>query len=103
MPTAPKKPCPVPGCRALTEGGRCAPHRQAYERQRGSATARGLGAEYQRKRLEAIERDEGICYLCGLPGADSADHVTPRVRGGDSSDDNLRATHLQCNLRKGAR
>jgi 5-methylcytosine-specific restriction endonuclease McrA len=45
-----------------------------------------------------LRRDQGICYVCQLPGADSVDHVIP----GDSHDEaNLKAIHkAPCHARK---
>ncbi|WP_230972923.1 HNH endonuclease, partial [Gulosibacter hominis] len=44
------------------------------------------------------------CWLCGLPGADSADHVIPRSKGGAVYDlRNLAPAHKRCNLARGAR
>jgi 5-methylcytosine-specific restriction endonuclease McrA len=48
-----------------------------------------------------LERDGGTCWLCGLPGADTADHVIPRSRGGSNFDNNLRAAHRACNSKRG--
>lgn len=43
------------------------------------------------------------CHLCGQAGADSADHVVPRSKGGPLWDlDNLRPAHLSCNKARGA-
>lgn len=48
-----------------------------------------------------------LCWLCGLPGADSVDHVIPlrvlRETGRmDLAEDpaNLRPAHLSCNSRR---
>ena len=43
------------------------------------------------------------CHWCGLPGADSADHLIPRSHGGDDSLDNLRPIHRRCNSSRGNR
>lgn len=43
------------------------------------------------------------CHLCLTDGADTADHVIPRSKGGAVWDlDNLRPAHLACNLARGA-
>lgn len=51
------------------------------------------------------------CWLCGHDGADSADHVLPRSRGGSDHIDNLRPSHFtrcptcgqRCNQARGNR
>lgn len=43
-----------------------------------------------------------VCHLCGMPGADTIDHLIPRSRGGDNSLDNLRPAHKRCNSSRGA-
>ncbi|MFD2674998.1 HNH endonuclease [Gulosibacter bifidus] len=44
------------------------------------------------------------CWLCGLPGADSADHVVPRSQGGAVYDmENLAPAHKRCNIARGDR
>ena len=48
-----------------------------------------------------VARDRGICQLCGKPGATSADHITRVKHGGTDEMRNLRAAHVQCNLRRG--
>jgi 5-methylcytosine-specific restriction endonuclease McrA len=48
-----------------------------------------------------IQRDGGICWICGGYGADSADHMVPLRLGGRDSPDNLRAAHMRCNARRG--
>ena len=48
-----------------------------------------------------VWRDGGICHLCGLPGADTADHIEPYSKGGTDDLWNLRAAHKLCNRRRG--
>ena len=40
-----------------------------------------------------VTRDGGICYLCGQPGADTADHVIPLSQGGADHPANMAAVH----------
>jgi 5-methylcytosine-specific restriction endonuclease McrA len=95
-----KRVCAEPGCPALTDGGRCVEHRRDIDRQR---TNRAAGRPWRRLRASVLASD-GICWLCGEPGADSADHVTPRAHGGALLDpNNVRPAHLTCNLRRGTR
>lgn len=42
-----------------------------------------------------------VCHLCRKPGADSADHVQPRSRGGNDTLANLRPAHHGCNSLRG--
>lgn len=44
-----------------------------------------------------------VCHLCGRPGATTADHITPRSRGGLDVIENLRPAHHRCNSARGAR
>lgn len=58
---------------------------------------------YQTARKNVLVRDRGICWLCGRPGATTADHVVPLAMGGHPYDEaNLRAAHRSCNSRRGA-
>jgi 5-methylcytosine-specific restriction endonuclease McrA len=61
------------------------------------------GRRWQRIVREIVWRDQGICWLCGLGGANSADHVIALADGGHPTDyRNLRAAHLRCNLSRSA-
>lgn len=44
-----------------------------------------------------------ICHLCGLPGADTVDHIIPLSLAPELAHDisNLRPAHRTCNSRKG--
>lgn len=63
---------------------------------------------------EAVySRDGWVCGICGQtvdptlvppdPASKSLDHITPLVHGGAHSWENVRLTHLGCNIRKGAK
>lgn len=56
-----------------------------------------------------LRRDNGICHLCGRPGADTADHLIPwsqfppdRKVEADRFP-NLAAAHVSCNMIRGDR
>lgn len=59
-----------------------------------------------------VERDEGICQLCGnsvdvdarFPDrqSPSRDHIIPLSRGGSDLPENVQLAHLGCNMDKGA-
>lgn len=56
-----------------------------------------------------VERDGGICHLCGgpvegewpSPSSPSRDHIVPLIDGGDHTYANVRLAHLGCNSRRG--
>jgi hypothetical protein len=58
---------------------------------------------WKRKVAYVVDRDSGICHLCGTLGATSADHLVPRSQGGDDDESNLAAVHVLCNKRRGNR
>lgn len=108
MASTPARPCLAPACPRIVRGTpRCPAHQREHqaqrERNRPSAQARGYGGAWARLSRSVIERDAGICYLCGLPGADTADHIVAKRNGGTDDPDNLAAAHRACNSRKGAR
>ena len=66
------------------------------------------GTGYRQHLPALIERQRGICGICGeaLPPDWSqihVDHITPKSRGGTDEPDNLQAAHEICNRRKGPR
>lgn len=57
-------------------------------------------------RMKIFIRDRFRCQYCGLKGTAldlTLDHIVPRSRGGKSSPDNLCASCIPCNQRKGDR
>lgn len=63
------------------------------------AAGRGGSRPWRRTVARVIRRDHGICWLCNQPGADSADHVTPRSQGGSDTLNNLAAVHHNAGCR----
>ena len=53
----------------------------------------------------AVLDESDICWLCGLPGADTVDHILPLVDHPELAHDrsNLAPAHGRCNSRKGRR
>lgn len=70
---------------------------------RGSTVPKRTGRPWRRLVPVILQRDGGICHLCGRHGADTADHLTPAAHGGNDHPDNLRAAHVWCNRLRGDR
>lgn len=62
------------------------------------------GRPWQRLRAEVLAQSN-VCWLCGLPGADTVDHILPLVDHPELAHDraNLAPAHRSCNSRKGRR
>ncbi|MFJ2370870.1 HNH endonuclease [Microbacterium sp. NPDC087665] len=63
------------------------------------------GGRKSQEWVAAVLAEKGtICRLCGLPGADTADHIIARSKGGDWYDvANGRPAHRRCNESRGNR
>lgn len=60
------------------------------------------GGRYaQRLTALCLARWGTVCHLCRVDGADTADHLTARSKGGTDSLDNLRPAHQGCNSLRG--
>ncbi len=56
---------------------------------------------WRQLRLRILRRDHGICHVCGKPGANEVDHLTPTSAGGTDDPSNLAAIHAKpCHARK---
>ena len=63
-----------------------------------------LPRDWGRTRQRILRRDQGICYVCGRPGANQVDHIVPASQGGSDEDSNLAAIHEHpCHTAKTAR
>lgn len=58
--------------------------------------------EWRELRNEVLRRDNFICQYCGK-SAKSVDHILPKARGGEHTEDNLVAACVLCNNKKGDR
>jgi 5-methylcytosine-specific restriction protein A len=105
----PKKPCSHQGCPKTTDDRFCPEHQAAHYRaqdeHRGSASARGYGANWRRLRMMQLNR-EPLCRACAKRGltvaAVVADHIIRRVLGGPDSFDNLQSLCQRCHNQKRA-
>lgn len=78
----------------------------AAHQQTRKASAKTGARERRIDRASVIERDGGVCHICGAQpeGADlTIDHVVPLAKGGTHTYENLAVACLSCNCRKGAR
>lgn len=110
----PKRPCLI--CQQLFKppGSRCLTCQAIYDHDinqaRGSATARGYDAAWQRIASEAVARHRrlhgNICpgwHRPAHPADDlTADHIVPRAHGGTNSRDNVQVLCRACNSAKGS-
>lgn len=86
-------------------------YRKQFPEKRSEFEARRR-ARKQNTQVESIdynfvaERDNWMCYLCEemVRRTDkSFDHVIPLVHGGTHTYDNIKLTHLVCNIQKGTK
>lgn len=86
------KPCL--DCGRPAQGTRCLDCGRAHERNRDrpSAAKRGYDRTHRAVRAAVLDRST-VCHLCGHEGADQADDVLPKSRGGASTVANLRPAH----------
>lgn len=116
MPRRAPRPCSHPGCPNLVRepGERyCAEHRaqhtRQYDRDRGSAAARGYGARWRRLRTMVLARQPICADPFGIHAArgevvasTDVDHIVPRRRGGRDTMENLQGLCHECHSRKTA-
>jgi 5-methylcytosine-specific restriction endonuclease McrA len=69
-----------------------------------SRRTKPLPRDWGRTRKRILLRDQGVCYVCGRPGANQVDHIVPASQGGSDEDSNLGAIHeYPCHAAKTAR
>jgi 5-methylcytosine-specific restriction protein A len=94
--------CNHPGCPAITTERYCPAHavlhRRQYDRARGSASKRGYGASWT-KRREAFLRANPTCIKCGRKST-VCDHIIPKNDGGADDESNWQPLCRECHSRK---
>lgn len=107
MPARPMRPCTHPGCRVLSQGGRCAKH--PLWQDRGGRRAAGERRPYDRRawrdRIRPMKlRANPLCEDCRARGlvvvATEVDHVNGDPT--DNADQNLRSLCKPCHSTKTA-
>jgi 5-methylcytosine-specific restriction endonuclease McrA len=78
--------------------------RKTERKQRSIQRRKDLRDELSPAMRKAVWSRYGrICYLCGMKGADTIDHIVPIVKGGTNDISNLRPAHEKCNKDKGSK
>lgn len=99
MPQRPKTPCREPGCPGLVDRpehlGRCASHRNLYDKRRGSSASRGYGAAWRKLRAQVIKQ-EPLCRRCRRANTTTVDHILPKELGGTDARSNLQGLCKAC-------
>lgn len=84
MPQAAPRPCTYPGCGRLVRGGsRCEAHKvregSFADKRRGSRHERSYGSDWDKRRVEILQRDKGLCQVSLRKGlvvpATQVDHI----------------------------
>ncbi|NCW67270.1 MAG: HNH endonuclease, partial [Marivivens sp.] len=78
------------------------PHQEWTLLMASALTDAGSTRRWQKIRKRIINRDRGLCQMCGNEG-DSVDHILPRSQGGTDDDWNLQLLCRSCNSSKGGR
>lgn len=103
MPTRPLRLCAHGGCNAKCAGVYCdrhaRDHKPGWSNEKPSAHKRGYGSVWRRLRTMVLARDP-VCTMCHREPSTHADHIVPKVAGGEDSLENCRGTCGRCNARK---
>lgn len=88
--TKASKPCNTHGCHHLQP---CPTHPTKAWAGSTRRTKTGSGSQQQKRAAHVLHRDNGICHICGQPGANQADHIIPLAEGGIDHVRNMAAIH----------
>lgn len=103
MPSAPLRPCPIPGCPELIRSGRCVKHGGPADVHRWDTDRRPV-ERVRGRRLQALRAQlfthEPLCRACAALGlvraATIRDHIVPLFEGGDEDDTNIQPLCQTC-------
>jgi 5-methylcytosine-specific restriction enzyme A len=105
MPYAALRPCPTPGCLALTQGGHCPAHTKPGWSRTKPAPPRIRGRKLQRLRARLFT-NQPLCVLCLAIGrttmATIRDHTIPLAEGGRDDETNEQPLCQMCSDAKTA-
>ena len=99
----------IPLCPNLTElGGYCDEHKKySSDRERGSSTARGYDATWQRRRIIFLNRTENaLCYDClhmipeRITASTEVHHIIAKRNGGTDDFSNLMGLCYDCHNKR---
>jgi hypothetical protein len=111
MPPTPRNATEMPRNATLRESPPPPPSRaggpvsQRPRKVSGMAKSDGRMGHRWRQIREQVLGTNNVCHLCGVPGADTVDHIIPLSLAPELAHDlsNLRPAHRSCNSRKGAK
>ena len=63
----------------------------------------GSSTRWRKLRAFVLKRDNNTCYYCGIPTANTVDHLTPIDKGGTDELSNLVAACSHCNYSQGSK
>jgi len=102
MPRRAARPCSAPGCPNLVRGRgvrycaeHLAEHRKKQDAERGSASERGYGPQWQKAR-DAYLKEHPWCQRCGKKRAIIVHHIVRKRDGGSDEPLNLLALCKLC-------
>lgn len=87
-------------CGERLDGGPCphampCPLHKPTPWRRETPRSRLSGSRQQKRSRFVIDRDNGLCHVCGYAGADQADHVIPISEDGPDNVSNMAAIHAK--------
>lgn len=90
-------------CGAISDQTRCPAHRRKPWAGSTRRTKTKSGWQQQKEAQSVLILHNGICHVCGLPGATQVDHVIPVAEGGPDTIANKRPIHaVPCHREKTA-